>query len=57
MRDNYFETYKSKVLRTMLEIDGRANPASLGDTLIRHYFNSGYSEKRAATAIIEVVSV
>ena len=57
MRESHFETYKSRVFKTMLEIDGRANPASLGDTLIRHYFNSGYSEKRAATAMIEVVSV
>ena len=57
MRNNFFEMYKSRVLKTMLEIDGNANPESLGDTLIRHYFNAGYTERSAATALIEVVSV
>jgi hypothetical protein len=29
----------------------------LGETLIRHYFNAGYSERSAAIAMIEVVTV
>jgi hypothetical protein len=57
MRDNYFETYRARVFKTILEIDRKASPASLGDTMIRHYFNAGYSEKSAATAMIEVVAV
>ena len=57
MRDHFFEIYKTRVFKTILEIDRRASPASLGDTLIRHYFNAGYTEKRAATAMIEVVTV
>jgi hypothetical protein len=52
-----FEIYKTRVFKTILEIDRKANPASLGDTLIRYYFNSGYTERRAATAMIEVVTV
>jgi hypothetical protein len=52
-----FEIYKTRVFKTILEIDRKANPASLGDTLIRHYFNSGYTERRAVTAMIEVVTV
>jgi len=57
MRDKFFETYKSRVFKTILEIDRTANPSALGDTLIMHYFNSGYSERSAATAVIEVVKV
>ena len=57
MRDNLFENYRNRVFKTVLEIDRKANPASLGDTLLRHYFNAGYTERSAATAIIEVVTV
>jgi hypothetical protein len=57
MRDHSFEIYKTRVFRTVLEIDRKAKPASLGDTLIRHYFNAGYTERGAATAMIEVVTV
>jgi len=55
MREKFFETYKTRVFKTILEIDRTANPSTLGDTLIRHYFNAGYTEKSAATAVIEVV--
>jgi hypothetical protein len=44
-------------LKTILEIDRKANPESLGETMIRHYYNAGFSEKSAATAMIEVVGV
>jgi len=57
MRENLFEIYRNRVLKTVLEIDRKVNPATLGETLLRHYFDAGYNEKRAATAIIEVVSV
>jgi hypothetical protein len=57
MRDKFFETYKTRVFKTILEIDRTANPSTLGDTLIKHYFNAGYSERSAATAVIEVVRV
>ena len=57
MRENLFEIYKTRVFKTIIEIDRKENPASLGDTLIRYYFNSGYTERRAATAMIEVVTV
>ncbi|HEX7574501.1 MAG TPA: hypothetical protein VF514_15550 [Bacteroidota bacterium] len=57
MRDRIFEKYKTRVFKTILEIDRKANPASLGDTLIKHYFNAGYSERSAAIAMIEVATV
>jgi hypothetical protein len=57
MRDHFFEIYKTRVFTTILEIDRKANPAFLGDTLIMHYFNAGYSERSAAIAMIEVVTV
>ena len=57
MRDNHFEIYKNRVFKTILEIDRKANPSSLGDTLLRHYFNAGYTEKSAATAMMEVVTI
>ena len=57
MRDHFFEIYKTRVFTTILKIDRTANPAFLGDTLIMHYFNAGYSERSAAIAMIEVVTV
>ena len=57
MRDRFFDKYKTRVFKTILEIDRKANPAFLGDTLIMHYFNAGYSERSAAIAMIEVVTV
>jgi len=57
MRESLFEIYRNRVFKTVLEIDRKINPSSLGETLLRHYFDAGYTEKRAATAIIEVVSV
>ena len=56
MSINPFEMYKARVVKTILDINGNANPVIHGDTLIRHYFNAGYSERCAATAVIEVVS-
>ncbi len=56
MSDTLFELYRTRVLKIILEIDRKANLALFGDTLIRHYLDAGYSEKSAATAIIEVVS-
>jgi hypothetical protein len=57
MRDTFFEIYKTRVFKMVLEINRKANPAFLGDTLIKHYFNAGYSERSAAIAMIEVVTV
>ncbi len=57
MRDHFFEVYKTRVFKSILEIDRKADPASLGDTVIRHYFNAGYTERSAATSMIEVVTV
>jgi hypothetical protein len=57
MQESSFETYKVRVIRAILKIDRKANLASLGETLIRHYFNAGYTERSAATAMIEVVTV
>ena len=57
MRENSFKAYKTGVFKAVHKIDRKANPASLGETLIRHYFNAGYTERSAATAMIEVVTV
>jgi hypothetical protein len=57
MRENSFEAYKIRVFKATHKIDRNANPASLGETLIRHYFNAGYTERSAATAVVELVTV
>jgi hypothetical protein len=57
MRENSFKAYKTGVFKAVHKIDRKANPASLGETLIRHYFNAGYTERSAATAVIELVTV
>ena len=53
---NPFEMYKARVVKTILDISGNATPVALGDTLLRHYFNAGYTERSAATAVLEIVT-
>jgi hypothetical protein len=54
MEDNTFDRYKTRVLKAIIEIDRKANLAYFGDTLMRHYFDEGYSEESAAAAMLEL---
>jgi hypothetical protein len=41
--DNYFEEYKKRVYGRLSETDRKIIPLSWWDSVIRHYFNLGYS--------------
>jgi hypothetical protein len=55
MHDKVFDLYKAKVYGKIKEIDHDIIPATWWDTVIRYYFNSGYSEERAAHTILETL--
>jgi len=55
MQERMFELYKSAVYLKIKELDRDAIPASWWDTLIRHYFKMGFTEERAALAILETM--
>jgi hypothetical protein len=53
--DNYFEEYKKRVYGRLSETDRKIIPLSWWDSVIRHYFNLGYSDERAVRAILETM--
>ncbi len=55
MPDKMFEMYKKKVYEKIREIDQTIIPTDWWETVIRYYYNSGYSEERAAHTILETV--
>jgi hypothetical protein len=55
MQDKMFELYKKKVYAKIKEIDRDIIPATWWDTVIKYYYNSGYSEERAAHTILETL--
>lgn len=55
MQNKVFELYKGKVYDKIKAIDHNIIPASWWDTVIKYYFNSGYSEERAAHTILETL--
>lgn len=55
MQNKVFELYKTKVYEKIKAIDHDIIPASWWDTVIKYYFNSGYSEERAAHTILETL--
>jgi len=53
--DRYFEAYKSKVYERLTEADRNVLPSAWWETVIKHYYKSGYSEERAVRAIQETM--
>jgi hypothetical protein len=53
--DKYFESYKARVYERLTEADRNVIPASWWETVIRHYYNNGYSEERTVRAIQETM--
>ena len=56
MEDKYFETYKKKVYEKLTTIDTNVIPPGWWDSVIKHYYNMGYSEDRTVRAIVETMS-
>ncbi len=55
MPDKMFEIYKRKVYEKIREIDQTVIPTDWWETVIKYYYNSGYSEERAAHTILETL--
>lgn len=53
--DRYFEAYKAKVYEKLTEADRSVLPSAWWETVIKHYYNNGYSEERAFRAIQETI--
>jgi len=53
--DKYFETYKTKVYEKLTGTDRTILPSTWWETVIRHYYNNGYSEERTVRAIQETM--
>lgn len=53
--DRYFEGYKTKVYERLTEADRNVLPSAWWETVIKHYYNNGYSEERAVRAIQETM--
>ena len=54
--DKYFEAYKAKVYEKLTESDKTVLPSSWWETVIKHYYNNGYSEERTVRAIRETMN-
>jgi hypothetical protein len=53
--DKYFEAFKARVYERLTEIDRSIIPAAWWETVIKHYYNNGYSEERTVRAIQETM--
>ena len=54
--DKYFESYKAKVYEKLTEADRTVIPSTWWETVIKHYYNNGYSEERTVRAIQETMN-
>ena len=53
--DKYYETYKAKVYKSLTDSDKTVIPSTWWETVIKHYYNTGYSEERTVRAIQETM--
>ena len=53
MNNAVFERYKRKVYEKLREIDRDIIPASWWDTVIKYYYEHGFSEERTVQTILE----
>ena len=56
MEDKFYETYKNKVYEKLKEIDKDVIPLAWWDTVIKHYYDLGYSEDRTVRTILETMN-
>lgn len=54
--DKYFEAFKARVYARLTEEDRDVIPAAWWETVIKHYYNNGYSEERIVRAIQETMN-
>jgi len=55
MSDKFFNQYRRRVLDRLTEVDRDIIPATWWDTVIRHYYELGYTPERTVNVILETV--
>ncbi len=56
MDDTFFEAYKKRVYEKLSETERGVIPMTWWESVIRHYYNLGYSEERTVRSIIETMT-
>jgi hypothetical protein len=55
MEDKQFERFKARVHENLRNIDPRIIPASWYETVMKYYYDHGFSEERTAQTILETM--
>ncbi len=55
MTEQAFEAFKKRVYQKLSEEDKNILPETWWESVIRHYFNMGYSLERTVRAILETI--
>ena len=55
MDEKFFDAYKKLVYERLTEIDKDIIPLKWWDSVIKHYYNVGYSEERTVRTILETM--
>ena len=55
MDEKDFETYKKRVYERLSETDKNILPQTWWESVIKHYYSTGYSVERTVRAILETV--
>ena len=55
MADQFFEAYKKRVYDKLSETDKKIIPVAWWDSVIKYYYNQGFSEEQTVRVILETV--
>lgn len=53
--DKFYDEYKARVYEKLTETERTILPSTWWETVIKHYYKSGYSEERTVRAIQETM--
>jgi hypothetical protein len=55
MEDKFLEMYKKSVYEKLREVDRTIIPPTWWDSVIKHYYESGFSEEQTLRVILETM--
>lgn len=53
--EKFYEEYRTRVYQKLTDAERTILPSTWWETVIKHYYNSGYSEERTVRAIQETM--
>ncbi len=56
MEDKFLEMYKKSVYEKLREVDRSIIPPTWWDSVIKHYYESGFSEEQTLRVILETMN-